>query len=292
MVRDGDEKNEGRRNKKNSDPDKEALQKNGSEQQVSTVTNKRYGRRLGDVSAGESRTIVWMITFTDVMGLMLTFFVMMFAMSKPAPQQWEEITSALHNEFNKLYGATFNRGPTDEINIGKINYDRALDINYLTTLLEAITKDSEYLQQARLIKQPGRLIISMPQELLFHPGDAVITDEGARALYALGGTLSRIKNKIQIAGHADPRPVHSGEIAEFGSNWDLSLARAASVAGLLNSVGYDQDIDIVGMASGRYDDLGAIKDEVKRLDLARRVDIVLLDNDGRKKELLFDLISP
>lgn len=241
---------------------------------------RRYGRRMGDVG-GESKTVVWMITFTDVMGLLLTFFVMMFAMAEPTPQKWEEVSSSLNDQFSRIYGATFTRGPVEDINLGKIDYDRALDINYLNNILGAVMDGNENLKDARLIRQPGRLIISLPQDLLFQPGDAAITDAGSRAMYALGGTLSRIKNKIQIVGHADPHPVRGGEKAAFESNWDLSLARAASVAGLLNSVGYGQSIDIVGSASGRYEDLSAVQDDAKRLELARRVDIILLNYDGR-----------
>jgi len=253
--------------------------------------SRRHGRRNDDVDA-EGKPVMWMITFTDVMALMLTFFVMLFSMSAPVQEEWEDMTAALFNEFNTLYGASLNRGPVDDINLDRINFDQALDINYLEVLLEAIAGENESLADVQMIKQPGRLILSLPQDLLFKSGDATITDDGARALYALGGTLSRIKNKVQIVGHADPRPVQGGENAIYDSNWDLSMMRAARVAGVMNSVGYERHIDIIGSAGGRYEDLSAIDNEEQRLDLARRVDIILMNHDGRKRELLFDLISP
>lgn len=254
--------------------------------------SRRYGQRMGDMSGSESRQVIWMITFTDVMGLMLTFFVMLFAMTEPASDQWQDVSSALHNEFNQMRGSPLSRGPSDEINLARIDYDRALDIGYLTALLESVLSENETLRTARLLRQPGKLIISMPQELLFRPGDAAVTEEGSRALYLLGGSLSRIKNKIQISGYADPRPVHKDAEAQYESNWDLSLARAAGVAGVLNSVGYEQNIDILGYGAGRYDDLSAIPDEAVRMNLSRRVDIILLNHDGRKKELPFDAAAP
>lgn len=265
----------------------------GEEKPVPTAApRRRYGRRMGDSGTGETRPVVWMITFTDVMGLMLTFFVMLFAMAKPAPEKWDEVSSSLMNGFGRIQGPVFERGPVDDINLARIDFDRALDISYLNVLLEQAVNGNEFLKAARLIRQPGRLIVSLPQDLLFPPSDAAVTDKGARALYALGGMLSRIKNRIQIVGHADPRPVQGDGGSKFASNWDLSLARAASVAGVLNSVGYEYDIDIVGLASGRYDDLSGIADEEKRMELARRVDIVLLDHDGRHKNGSFEPVSP
>jgi chemotaxis protein MotB len=249
---------------------------------------RRWHRRLEDVGSEEdAKVAIWMITFTDVMGLMLTFFVMLFALSEPEEQTWAEASSALNSEFNRYQGQTFTPGPVEALNLDRIDFDRALDIPYLEGLMEVILSENPLLKDARIIKQPGELIISMPQDLLFDPADAEIKENGIRALYALGGSLTRIKNKIEIIGHADPRAM-TGENPRYSSNWELSLARAANVAGVLNSVGYERDIDIKGLSSGRYHDLQGIGDEEARLELARRVDIIIKNHDGRKSEVFFD----
>ncbi|MBI4031581.1 MAG: OmpA family protein [Proteobacteria bacterium] len=251
-------------------------------------SRRRYGRRMGDVNSQQSGPPIWLITFTDTIALMLTFFVMLFAMSTPADKEWSEITAALFGQLNKFYGPSFNRGPVDALNLQRVDFDRALDISYLSALMESVVEDNENLSGARFIEQPGMLIISLPQDLLFEPGNADISEKGARALYGLGGALSRIKNKVEVWGHADPRPFQ-GQERTYESNWELSLARAANVAGVLNDVGYEKTINIIGNSSGRYQDLSAITDEDMRMDLARRVDIVIYNHDGRKKEPLFDL---
>lgn len=261
----------------------------GNEQPVCSFSRRRYGRRMGDVNAQQSDTPIWLITFTDTIALMLTFFVMLFAMSTPAEKEWSEITAALFSQLNKFYGPSFSRGPVDALSLQRVDFDRALDISYLSALMESVTEDNENLAGARFIEQPERLVISLPQDLLFQAGRAEISEDGSRALYGLGGALSRIKNKVEVLGHADPRPLQEGEERGYESNWELSLARAANVAGVLNDVGYEQDINIIGDSSGRYQDLSAIADENLRMDLARRVDIVIYDHDGRKKEPLFDL---
>lgn len=252
------------------------------------ITGHRFARRRGDIHEPEEGAMLWLLTFTDVMALMLTFFVLLFSMTVPSKEEWSKITSALQAEFSKFYGEVSHRGPEDSINIARIDFDRALNITYLTALLQSVTEESKYLKNVELISRPGSLIISLPRDLLFVPGSATVKEDGARALYALGGSLSRIKNKIEIAGNADPRPVTAGE-GRFDSNWDLSLARAANVAAILEKVGYGNDVTIRGNSSGRYLDLkNVVDDEDKRRELARRVDIIVLDHDGNKQKVFFD----
>lgn len=248
---------------------------------------RRYHRRRGDIHGVEESSHIWLVSFTDIMALMLTFFVLLFSMTEPAPKNWSEMSSSMQGEFNKFYGAVSNRGPQDFVNIAKINFNQALNIAYLNALMETVIAENPSLADVKITRQAGQLVMSMPHDLLFDAGDAQVREQGKKTLYALGGALSRIKNRIEISGNADPRAVsENGEAYE--SNWELSLARAANVAAILQSVGYDSDIIVRGHSSGRYDDLHQVKDEALRLELARRVDIVVLDHDGSKQKVFFD----
>ncbi len=246
---------------------------------VGPLTGKRYSRRAGDMHPQLESSSVWLVSFTDVMALMLTFFVLLFAMSEPEKQTWSDVISALQVEFNKFYGPLYNKGPQDAVNLEKINFSRALDINYMEALLESGIEKNEALKNITLIPQPGLLIVSLPYDLLFDSAEATVKESGRTALYSMGGTLRRIKNKIEVVGHADPRPVQGGE---YDSNWELSLARAAHVAAILNNVGYERNIAIRGHSSGRFDDLDGVVEDDQRYDLSRRVDIIIMDHDGRK----------
>ncbi len=257
------------------------------EEALAPITGKRVDRRRGDVHGQEESSNTWLVSFTDVMALMLTFFVLLFSMAEPEQQDWSQITSALQSELNKFYGAPQNRGTQDAVNIDKIDFDEALNISYLASLMETVLSESKFMEEVTLTPQPGQLVISLPRDLLFDLGAAAVKEDGSRALYSLGGSLSRIRNKIEIAGHADPRPV-SGGAGQFDSNWDLSMARAASVAAILENVGYEGEVTIHGHSSGRYDDLQGIVEEDLRLDLARRVDIIVMDHDGSKQKVFLD----
>lgn len=271
-----------------SDDKKESGDKRDDEEALAPITGKRVHRRMGDIHGQQASSSTWLVSFTDVMALMLTFFVLLFSMAEPETQNWSKITSAMQSEFNKFYGAPQYRGTQDAVNIDKIDFDQALNIGYLASLMETVLDNSKLMESITLTPQHGQLIISLPRDLLFDPGEANIKKEGTRALYALGGSLSRIRNKIEIAGHADPRPV-SKEIGEFDSNWDLSMARAANVSALLENVGYEGDVTILGHSSGRYDDLKGIVEEGFRLELSRRVDIIVMDHDGSKQKVFSDI---
>ena len=246
---------------------------------------RRYGKRMGDDGGGSAS---WMVTFTDVMGLMLTFFVMLYAMSNPKVEEWENFTDTLQKNFNKFYGMAANRGFQESINIDKVDYSRALDLNYLRALIGALIEREGSLQSVALINQSGSLIMSLPQDLLFEAGSADVKPEGSKALYAIAEMLSRIKNRVEVVGHTDPRPIAS---AEFSSNWDLSSARAARVAAVLQDVGYTEPVTIRGMAAGRYADLPEGLSEEEKLSISRRVDIVIMEDDGKRVKL-FDIGLP
>lgn len=236
-----------------------------------------FNRRMGDMQAPAG---AWMVSFTDVMALMLTFFVMLFAMSHPKEENWEEFSTAVNKEFNKFYGKPLNRAHVDTISIAKIDRNQALDLNYLQAILSGILEEESMLKDVQLIMQPHSLVISFPDSLLFNAGDSALKDSGSRALYAIGATLMRIRNRIEVSGHADPRPVSVK--SRYNSNWELSLARALSVAAALENVGYQKSILVRGHSSGRYTDLPEYIAESQRLDLARRVDVVIMEDDGKK----------
>jgi len=249
------------------------------------LSRRRYGRRVGDAGGLGN---IWMISFTDVMALMLTFFVLLFAMSNPDHEKWENLADALQENFNKFYGKPLSRGTADAINIEKINYNQALDLNYLQALLQSLVDKEASLEDVLLITQRRSLIISLPQNVLFETGSTDVKEEARRALFTIAGSLARIQNRVEIIGHADPRPVTGGE---YASNWELSLARAAQVAAVLENVGYENDVMIRGQASGRYQDLPDTMSEEARQELSRRVDIVIMEDDGERKKL-FDIGMP
>lgn len=259
----------------------------------SDIVGRHYAsrRRIDKVDYKSSH--LWLVSFTDVMALMLTFFVLLFAMSKPESKTWLDMTKGFQSHLSRYDGVGANRGYQEQFDPARINYSRALDLSYLKAVLQAAIEDDEELDVVTIIPQSDHLILSLPEDLLFAPGRVDVTEEGREALYALGGALSRIKNQVGVIGHSDPRPVQGRPAEGYNNNWELSLARAMAAAAVLRDVGYEKDIAARGFSSGRYQDLeGAISDENRRLDLSRRVDIIVMNHDGIKRKSFFSLGLP
>lgn len=262
------------------------------EQTNRNASARRFSRRADDIQPDEPN-LTWLVTFTDIMGLMLTFFVMLFAMSTPEQKQFSEMTSALQSEFNRFYGRMLSAGPEDSIDVSRIDYDRALDIKYLDALMQSLMERNESLKTTvTLLPQDTHLVMSLPDDMLFDVGKADVKENSARALFALGGAFSRMKNAMELIGHADPRQIEGAQGSPYASNWDLSLARAVAVAAALDKVGYTQPVAVRGASSGRYQDLEGVMDEKQRLDLSRRVDIDIMNHDGRRKKVVADIVIP
>jgi chemotaxis protein MotB len=214
---------------------------------------------------------IWMITFTDLVGLLLAFFVMIFAMSSIDQTRFSESHGGedLHRE--PLPGAA-EATVQAERNAPQATVELGHDLGYLGTLLrEQISR--EKLLAGTIIRQDGsQIILSLPAQLLFAPNGAEPTAQGGQALFALVGLLRNLQNRIEVEGHADPKPPTA---PAFVSNWELSLARATAVALSLEAAGYGQNVLIRGRAAARYTEIAESLAPAERDALARRVDIIV-----------------
>lgn len=263
-----------------------AREEDGAEKMIKGHAEAPYipfRKRLLNTNAEEEEQVpLWLVTFGDCIALMLTFFVLLYAMSTPSQEEWERMTASMTQEFGEYFTKKWNAGFQDTINIDVIDNAQALNLNYVRALIAELMKRDERLSDLYITQQKERLIVSLPSDLLFDTGDAEIQRAGKRAVFVLGDVLSRMKNKIEVVGHADPRAV-SGQ---YQSNWHLSLARAASVAAVLQDVGYRRDIKIRGLSDALYAELPEDLEAEKRLQLSRRVDIVIMRGDGRLRQRL------
>lgn len=238
---------------------------------------QRQGRRRW--GRDESSTgMNWLITFTDIMGLMLTFFVMMYAMSVPEQEKFAEIASSLSSELKSFSGDVSMAGPEDSLDMRRVDFNRALDLNYLQTLIGAVIERDETLKsRAVLVPQGDRLALTVPGILNFESRQAQLGEGSAQVLFALGGSFSRVKNRIELNGYSTAEERVAGQ----ASGWALSLSRAVAVAASLEKVGYTEPVVLRGMTAGG-------DEENQRRDLSRRVDIVIMNHDGRMMRVFRD----
>ncbi len=251
---------------------KKAIKKNNSTDKPESIIRKNE-------DDDSSKVPLWLITFTDVMALMLTFFVLLYSMSSPQKEKWEQMSKGLTQKLNAFNTARFRSGTQDVISLDKISTSHALNVGYVKVVLGRLLKQKN-INDVMLIENQNRLVLSLPSDLLFQSGQTKISDKGRQSLFALGSVLSRVKNRIEIVGHSDPRPITGQSKAGYKTNWQLSLARAAEVARILKDVGYNKEITVRGLSSARYDELPQQIPQEERYALSRRVDIIIMNDSG------------
>lgn len=205
----------------------------------------------------------WMVTFADLMTLLMCFFVLLVAFSEMDVQRYRMIAGSMKMAFGvqrdvrafeapkgtSLIAQEYSPGsptvtPLDEIRqvtVDETKPDIRCDPGAQKAQEEAMRDDIEKLHAAlgedietglvQVIGRDDRIVIRMQEQGLFGAGEAELAGEYSGVLAMLGETLGSMSGKISVAGHTDDRPIRNGR---YRSNWDLSSARAVSVVHLLN----------------------------------------------------------
>ncbi len=212
----------------------------------------------------------WLLTFTDLSALMLTFFVLLFSMSSIDDRQWRNLVDAFSPRLVSLQEVTVALPQSDQT-LDAVEREPGTDLDYLAAVLKEQVAANETLNRARVRHEADRIVVSVPGDLLFPPGATELGAAGQKAVFALAGVLRNLRNVVEVAGHADPIAPER----RYETNWELSLARAAAVSGQLTELGYRGHIVVRGYGHTRFADTEDTADGGDRLAQARRVDIIV-----------------
>lgn len=98
----------------------------------------------------------------------------------------------------------------------------------------------------------GKLTVGMEAAILFDPGRADIRPDGLTLLQKMAETLKGVRERaIRVEGHTDNVPITGAQTRVFPTNWELSAARAVSVARQLQRQGVDPAL-LSAAAYGEY----------------------------------------
>lgn len=217
----------------------------------------------------------WLVTFADVIALLLVFFVMLFSMSEIKTETWNVIRSHISSS-ETLKTADKPRTHATK-NVGTVTIEEALSLQYLANVLEEHLSADPLLNTSLVHRLDGLVVISLPSVAMFDSGSVELTVEAREALFRMGGIIATIDNHIDVRGHTDPLPDSD---ARFGSKWAVSLARAAAVANELRRSGFGRQMPIFGLADTRFGRLDQQIPQGKRFALSRRVDIFIHPHSG------------
>lgn len=237
----------------------------------------------------------WMLTYADMITLLLVFFIILYALSNLNSQKYEELYRQLHSIFA---GQTvFFNGPA---NIAQQSPETSENLASLTpqslqqalsqampatavppengALQQVANQVKQYLTahhlngQAQVTQTSRGVRITLGEALLFPLGSADLTPEGEKLLRNLAPILKEVPNLISVEGYTDDIPI--GPTSPYRSNWELSAARALTVLHVLTTFG----IDPARLSETGYGEQRPLypNDTPQHRQQNRRVDLVLL----------------
>jgi chemotaxis protein MotB len=225
----------------------------------------------------------WIVTYSDMVTLMLCFFVALFNPDEVTPTTVEALVSA----FNNL-GIGANSGG-NTLSAGK-SADLGNTIASLpamekgeslgTALRKAVSLFTPEVKsnKVKVTHDERGLVISLASDAFFNPASARINVEQTRDILLRLGTLlssDEVKGrKFRIEGHTDNTPVDPD--GPWESNWELSTARSISVLRYLTAIGVEERrFQVAGFAATAP---VASDDTAEGRAYNRRVDVIILDD--------------
>lgn len=207
----------------------------------------------------------WLLTFTDLIALMLAFFVLMFAMSQIEQRNWQGLVDALASDLNALRKVE-NVKPALDFQPEEEAVVPGSDLDYLTPIIREQFAAHPLLAQATIHRAAERLVISLPAGLLFGAGSAVPAPKAAVLGSALVSVLRNLHNAVEVEAHLE----RTGAARASYVDWELTLARATAFKGILLRAGYTGRI--VARATGsngpaRVPNRGPASSQGARLDV-------------------------
>lgn len=120
----------------------------------------------------------------------------------------------------------------------------------------------------------GRMVLSLPTDVLFDSGKAKVGGHGKEALSQIAAALAPLKNRrFEVSGHTDNDPIR---YSSFESNWELSTARSLQVVKVLTENGMSPAA-LSAAGYGEFDPVAA-NDTPEHKAKNRRIEITLQPN--------------
>lgn len=226
----------------------------------------------------------WLLTYSDLITLLMIFFVVMYASSNVDSAKYKAISESLNVVFTG--GGNSTVGTDQRPNISKDTSPIDSTIVEENKMKEIKKQVDTYLKENFIsdnvktnIDKRG-LVISLNNTLFFDTGKAEIKLESNEKLIEIGKMLNKINNYVRVEGHTDNIPIKNDR---FKSNWQLSCERAANVTMLLIEKSGVSPEKVSAVGYGECRPIGDNKLESGRAK-NRRVDIVIMNSKFNEVE--------
>lgn len=221
----------------------------------------------------------WLVTYSDLITLLLIYFIVLYSMSQINAQKFSELSQSMAVVFGQTGRSGVLDGGRSVMPDPSTHKEKKNMSNTKERIRRMIAKMG--LNGKITMRQEARgLVISVKDTVFFYAGSADLGPRAKEIISNVAAILSDVPNSIRIEGHTDNIPIHN---ARFYSNWELSTARATNVLHyLVKSSGLSPD-RLSAAGYGEYRPVESNSTEQGRSS-NRRVDIVVVDDEFEKFE--------
>jgi chemotaxis protein MotB len=177
----------------------------------------------------------WMVTFSDMVTLLLVFFVLLYSLSILDQEKFRQFMASFHGigilersdqplEKDKDFDYPVSDNGPNYWEERERTIQEIFDTVQSYIMVNGLDIDIEIRMSDRGV------VLEIKDEILFESGKAQLKPEAVQVLSKLSGLLNQLPYTISVEGHTDNRPINT---SQFPSNWELSTGRAVSVVRFL-----------------------------------------------------------
>jgi chemotaxis protein MotB len=208
----------------------------------------RFNRKLSEEEESKISKDRYLITYADLITLLLGLFVILYAASQVDEERFKELSNAFSDYFKSTKEQPI-QGHGGVLSGHRNAIPEPIMPNTPPKSLDEVAKQAEeslgmYLEKGLISirSSQNELVLALPEQLMFKSGKADVEPQGLPVLDTIANIISNVDFQITVDGHTDDVPIRT---FRYESNWHLSVARAMNVAYKLISRGIKQENLIV-----------------------------------------------
>ncbi|ABK44454.1 OmpA/MotB domain protein [Magnetococcus marinus MC-1] len=194
----------------------------------------------------------WMVTFGDLMSLLLTFFVLLLSFAQLDIVKFEKVSGSMKDAFGVQRIEQINAIPTGNTIIAP-EFASEMVLVQLREKVENVLGPMVDNGEAEMYTDQDGFVMQIDSDTTFVPGTLQLSDTFQAKLTEICNILTTHpdtkNNKIRIIAHTDTTPPPGGMLP---TNWALSAAQAAAVVGYMSTQGGVDPVRLEVRAKGEF----------------------------------------
>ncbi|HOE56914.1 MAG TPA: OmpA family protein [Bacillota bacterium] len=218
----------------------------------------------------------WMATYSDMMTLLLCFFVLLFSFATLDVQKFQAIAHSMSGSLGVLdSGITVNLEPLVTSFPSDSPVEEAEEFRIIYEQMSEYIKENNLEASITLRLDERGLLVTFLDDVLFDSGKADLKPKAREIINKVAEIIRRNNKNVRVEGHTDNVPINT---FRFPSNWELSTTRAVNVVKYLIE---ENGIEAKRMSASGYSDQHPVDDNNTKegRQKNRRVDMVILRDE-------------